>query len=91
MSTNMLTPGLQVSGRTTVRKRRELPLAGVVLVAEGEPVQRDTVVARAEREGELRIVRVAEVLSLTPSEACERITGETHIGVDEEDVREAVL
>lgn len=74
MTTGVLTPGLQLSGHTTVRKRRELPIAGVVLVTEGERVTSDSVIAQAEREGELRIVRVAEILSVSPAEACERIS-----------------
>jgi len=73
MTPNLLTPSLQLSGRTTVRKRRELPTTGRVLVGVGDRVQSDTVVAEAEREGELRIVRVAEVLGVAPKEACERI------------------
>jgi hypothetical protein len=74
MTANLLTPALQLSGCQTVRKRRELPIAGRVLVQEGDQVQSDTVVAEAEREGELRIVRVAEVLSVPPHEACQRMT-----------------
>jgi hypothetical protein len=57
-----------------VRKRRDLPIAGVVLVGVGERVRGDQIIAQAEREGELRIVRVAEILSVAPVEACSRIT-----------------
>lgn len=74
MKTGVLTPGLVVSGHTTVRRRRELPIVGTVLVAEGDQVQSDSVIAQAERVGELRIVRVAEQLGLSPKEACERVT-----------------
>jgi hypothetical protein len=73
VTASLLTPGLRVSGCTTVRKRRELPLAGVVRVSEGERVQSDQIIAEAEREGELRVVRVAEILGVSPQEACERI------------------
>lgn len=74
MTNNLFTPGLQLSGRTIVRKRRELPVAGRVLVAEGDRVESETIVAEAEREGELRIVRAAELLSIAPEEANKRIT-----------------
>lgn len=73
MTANLLTPGLRISGRTSVRKRRELPICGVVRVEVGERVQSDQIIAEAEREGELRVVRVAEILGVSPQEACERI------------------
>jgi hypothetical protein len=57
-----------------LRKRRELPLAGRVLVALGDVVKSETVVAEAQREGELRVVRVSEQLSVSPKEALSRIT-----------------
>lgn len=48
-----------------VRKRRELPLAGQVLVKVGDTVSGDQIVARAELEGDLRIIRVAEELGIS--------------------------
>ncbi len=66
MTASFLTPGLRVSGSTTVSKRRELPLVGVVRVSEGERVQSDQIIAEAQREGELRVVRVAESLGVSP-------------------------
>lgn len=56
-----------------MRKRRDLPLAGKVLVAQGERVLSDTIVAEAQREGELRIVRVAEALNVPPKDALKQI------------------
>jgi hypothetical protein len=47
-----------------------------VLVTQGQIVHSETIVAEAEREGELRVVRVAEQLSVSPKEACGRITVE---------------
>jgi hypothetical protein len=44
-----------------------------VRVSEGERVQSDQIIAEAQREGELRVVRVAESLGVSPQEACERI------------------
>jgi hypothetical protein len=67
------TPSLKISPATTVRKRRELPISGEVLVKVGDRVSSDTIIAEALREGELRIVRAAEALSITPAEVVRRI------------------
>lgn len=64
----LFTPGLQISPAMQVVKRRELPIKGRVLVGPGAVVQSDTVVAEADREGELRIVRVADELGVLPAE-----------------------
>src|SRR5437764_233912 len=50
------TPGLKVSPFTTIRKSRRLPLKGEVVVAEGQEVMPDTVVARTLIPGILRTV-----------------------------------
>jgi hypothetical protein len=70
---NLFTPGLQLSARTVVRKRRDLPTRGSVLVKIGELVTSDTVVAEASRDGELRLVRVAEKLNVPPAEALKHV------------------
>jgi len=62
------TPGLVVTERTVVRKTRRLPLKGDVLVAVGDCVEPDTVVARTELPGPLTTVRGAEKLGLEPQE-----------------------
>lgn len=72
MST-LFTPGLQLSARTVIRKRRDLPTKGSVLVKVGEQVTSETVVAEATREGELRLVRVSEKLNVPPAEALKHI------------------
>jgi len=59
-----LTPALAESSRSNTRRRRDLPIAGEVLVKEGDSVTGDQVVARAQLEGELRLVRVAEILGI---------------------------
>jgi len=63
-----LTPALAVTSRTTVRRRRDLPIAGEVLVREGDIVSGSQVVARAQLEGELRLIRVAELLGIPASD-----------------------
>jgi hypothetical protein len=63
-----LTPALAVTCRTTIRRRRDLPIAGEVLVREGDVVAGSQVVARAQLDGELRLVRVAELLGIPTSD-----------------------
>ena len=64
----LLAPTLRMLPSTLVRKRRELPLRGRVLVTKGSTVTANTLVAEAYREGELRIVRAAEELGVGPEE-----------------------
>jgi len=71
---NLLTPALQLFSRTVIRKRRDLPTKGSVLVTVGQQVSSETVVAEATREGELRLVRVAEKLNVPPDEALKHVT-----------------
>ncbi|HEU4683326.1 MAG TPA: hypothetical protein VFS39_02330 [Nitrospira sp.] len=62
------TPGLTVTDRTTVRRRRLLPLPGKVLVEVGESVREDQVVARAKLPGKVFPVNLANQLSIAPDE-----------------------
>lgn len=64
----VLTPGLISSAATQVTRLRELPLRGKVLVKVGESVTAQQVVARAERPGDLMIVRAPEILGIEPFE-----------------------
>lgn len=61
------TPGLRVTARATVRRERRLPLKGAVLVALGERVQPDTIVARTELPGNVQTVNLAAKLSTEPA------------------------
>ncbi len=62
------TPGLTVTELTTVRRRRLLPLAGAVLVGEGEQVRADQPVARAELPGKVYPLNLANQLGVAPNE-----------------------
>ncbi|MEN6521560.1 MAG: hypothetical protein ABFD46_10495 [Armatimonadota bacterium] len=62
------TPGLKVSPRTIVQKTRRLPLKGQVVVAVGDKVDPDTVVARTEIPGIMQTIRASEILGLEPHE-----------------------
>ena len=61
------TPGLRVSDAAIVRRERRLPLKGEVLVALGDAVAPDTIVARAELPGNVLAVSLARQLGLEPS------------------------
>ena len=72
MAKNAFAPGLQISSKIVLRRRRELPLAGQVLVRVGDTVSGDQIVARAELEGDLRIVRVAEAIGISAEDVGNR-------------------
>jgi len=59
-------PGLKRKELVLVRKRRILPLAGEVLVEEGDVVQPETVVARTMIPGNPTVVNLAEKFGLEP-------------------------
>lgn len=74
------TPGLKVTPVTTVRKTRRLPLKGRVIVAKGERVKADQVVARTELPGKVHTVNLANVLNVPPDEVphvCLKKEGDT--------------
>ncbi len=62
------TPGLTVTERTTVRKRRLLPIPGTVMVAQGDRVKAGTVVAQTELPGKVHSINVANLLGIAPDE-----------------------
>jgi hypothetical protein len=62
------TPGLTVTDYTVVRRRRQLPLPGTVLVQAGELVRSNQPVARAELPGKVFPVNLANQLSIAPDE-----------------------
>jgi hypothetical protein len=62
------TPGLTVSERTTIQRKRLLPLPGVVLVQLGQTVRADTPVARAELPGKVLALNLANQLGVAPGE-----------------------
>ena len=72
MST-VLVPSLQVKRRITLRKRRELPIAGSIRFAVGQSVSESDIVADAQLPGEMRIIRVAEDLGIEPHEVAETL------------------
>jgi hypothetical protein len=65
------TPGLRVAERATLRKERELPIAGQVLVEAGASVRAEDVVARAELPGDVATVNVVNQLGIQPADVPE--------------------
>jgi hypothetical protein len=62
------TPGLTVTGRTTLRRRRVLPIQGDVLVKLGDRVAARDVVAQTLLPGPITPVNVANLLSIPPGD-----------------------
>jgi hypothetical protein len=63
------TPGLRVAADTVVRRERRLPLKGEVLVAAGDLVGPDSVVARCDLPGNVQTVNLAAKLGVDPRQA----------------------
>ena len=62
------TPGLKVSPKIHLSKRRILPLKGEVIVSVGQKVGSDDVVARTELPGKVIPVNAANILGVPPAE-----------------------
>ena len=62
------TPGLRVTGRTLMRKKRILPIQGDVMVKVGQIVNSDTVIARTELPGKVHTINVVNLLSIAPED-----------------------
>lgn len=62
------TPGLKVSPRTRLRKRRLLPLAGDVLVNVGDRVEAQQVVAQTFMPGDVMPLNMAKLLAIPPAD-----------------------
>jgi len=80
------TPGLTVTERTTVRKRRLLPIPGTVTVKQGERVKADSIVAWTELPGKVHSVNVANLLGIAPDEVREYLTRKEGEPVRKDDV-----
>jgi hypothetical protein len=65
------TPGLTVTERTVVRKKRLLPIAGSVMVQIGDRVEPESIVARTELPGKVHVLNVANLLGVAPDEVQE--------------------
>ncbi len=80
------TPGLTVTERTTVRKRRLLPIPGTVMAKQGDRVTADSVVAQTELPGKVHSVNVANLLGAAPDEIREYLIKKEGDPVQKDDV-----
>lgn len=80
------TPGLTVSGDIVVRRVRRLPIKGEVLVAVGDRVTPETVVAQAQLPGILQTVRMSEKLGIEPNEVPGAVSVKSGDRVEKEQV-----
>lgn len=62
------TPGLKVTERSIIRKQRRLPLKGKVVVAKGDHVKSEQVVARTDLPGKVYPINVAGRLNCLPDD-----------------------
>jgi len=62
------TPGLTVTDHIVIKRRRQLPLQGTVLVIEGDQVRSNQPVARAELPGKVYPLNLANQLGVAPNE-----------------------
>ena len=60
------TPGLKVAKKTTVLKKRILPLLGDVLVKKGDIIESDKIVAKTELPGRVHSINVVNKLGVSP-------------------------
>jgi len=67
------TPGLKVTPRTVHRVRRVLPIAGEVLVKQGDRVDAQQIVAQTFMPGDIEPVNLANILSMPPADVKEAI------------------
>lgn len=62
------TPGLRVTERARIQKERRLPIAGEVVVKQGDTVRAEDIVARAELPGDVAPVNVVNQLGIQPGD-----------------------
>lgn len=77
------TPGLMVTERLKVVKKRILPLKGEVVVKKGDQVTSETVVARTELPGPVEPINVANILGVPPQDVPDTMLKETGDDVEE--------
>jgi hypothetical protein len=68
------TPGLRVTEGARLWRERRLPIRGELLVAEGDAVEPDTVVARTELPGNVQTLNLAAKLALDPARVPRALT-----------------
>lgn len=77
------TPGLRVADVATVRKERRLPLKGRVLSKIGDEVSADSLVARTELPGNVKMINIANILGVPTSDIPELLMKREGEAIDE--------
>ncbi len=77
------TPGLRVAGNTMVRKERRLPLTGETLVEKGDLVTAETIVAKTELPGNVKMLNIANIMGLPPGDIHELLFVEEGAVIEE--------
>ena len=80
------TPGLKVTEGMTIQKERRLPLEGEVLVETGTTVKAEDVVAKADLPGNVQLLNVANLLSISPEEIAEYMLKPVGEAVSEDEI-----
>ena len=80
------TPGLTVTERTVVHKRRLLPIPGTVKVNAGDRVRPDSLVAQTELPGKVHSINVANLLGVAPDEVREFLVKKEGATVQKDEV-----
>ncbi len=66
--THAYTPGLRLADKLQIRKNRNLPLPGDVMVKKGDKVKSDDIVARTNLPGKVHSVNVINRLAILPND-----------------------
>ena len=66
--THAYTPGLRLADKLQIRKNRNLPLPGDVIVKKGDTVKSDDIVARTNLPGKVHSVNVINRLAILPND-----------------------
>lgn len=82
----MLASAVQISAVTKIRRHRELPVAGKVVVRQGQKVEARDSIAEAVLSPEHILLDIARQLNLTPQKADEHIQREAGEMVNEDDL-----
>lgn len=80
------TPGLTVTDRTVVQRKRLLPLPGTLLTKPGDTVTADTPVACAELPGKVYPINLANQLGISPGEMRDYLVKKEGDPVEQEEV-----
>lgn len=75
------TPGLRVSERALIHKRRMLPIRGDVMVKVGDRVEARQIVARTDLPGNVQLVNIAHQLGIEPADVPSKMKVAVHENV----------